>query len=99
VKLRSRAQGRTLAEVAKAAGISPSSLYQVTAGKVRAWPALRQCIASELGSTEEELFGVDVVDRLVESRKEQGLGLTVESEAVLRQVVSLLATHLSETTR
>jgi transcriptional regulator with XRE-family HTH domain len=50
--------GETLAEVARAVGISPDSLYPISAGDRVPWPALRRRLA--------EHFGYDPFERRAE---------------------------------
>ena len=50
------ARGRTVADVARAIGYSPTTLTLVLRRRVAPWPKLRRRLADELGVPEAELF-------------------------------------------
>ena len=56
VKAECALQERTLADLARAVGVKPSSLYNVVNGIARPWPSLKVRLSVELGVAEDELF-------------------------------------------
>jgi len=56
IKAAAAAQGRSIADVADALGISRHTFYAVARGVKEPWPKLRRAAAAELGVSEHELF-------------------------------------------